>query len=167
MKPRGIKGQLLVQDTLISFTRIAQDEFISLTDIARVKNSSEPKDVVKNWLRSRSTIDFLGLWEKINNPNFKGVEFDAFKNQAGTNSFTLSPSKWIEATDAIGLRSTAGRTGGTYAHKDAGWICVCVRSRRFECGFVWHDCQRMARVESLETRQHERSRKCRAVDHPF
>jgi hypothetical protein len=127
MKPRGTKGQLLVQDTLISFTRIAQDEFISLTDIARVKNASEPKDVVKNWLRSRSTIDFLGLWEKINNPNFKGVEFDSFKNQAGANSFTLSPSKWIEATDAIGLRSTSGRTGGTYAHKDiafefASWV---------------------------------------------
>lgn len=82
MKPSGTKGQLLVQDTLISFTRIAQEEFISLTDIARVKNASEPKDVVKNWLRSRSTIDFLGLWEKINNPNFKGVEFDSFKNQA-------------------------------------------------------------------------------------
>jgi hypothetical protein len=100
MKPKGTKGQLLVQDTLISFTRIAQDEFISLTDIARVKNASEPKDVVKNWLRSRSTIDFLGLWEKINNPNFKGVEFDSFKNQAGANSFTLSPSKLIEATNA-------------------------------------------------------------------
>lgn len=101
MNAKGSKGHLLVQDTLISFTRIAQDEFISLTDIARVKNVSEPKDVVKNWLRTRSTIDFLGLWEKINNPNFKGVEFDSFKNHAGVNSFTLSPSKWIEATNAI------------------------------------------------------------------
>lgn len=127
MNAKGTKGQLLVQDTLISFTRIAQDEFISLTDIARVKNASEPKDVVKNWLRTRATIDFLGLWEKINNPNFKGVEFDSFKNQAGANSFTLSPSKWIEATNAIGLRSTTGRSGGTYAHKDisfefASWV---------------------------------------------
>jgi hypothetical protein len=127
MKIKGNKGQLLVQDTVITFTRIAQEEFISLTDIARVKNASEPKDVVKNWLRTRSTIDFLGLWERINNSNFKGVEFDAFKNQAGSNSFTLSPSKWIEATGAIGLRSTAGRTGGTYAHKDiafefASWV---------------------------------------------
>nr|WP_315262485.1 KilA-N domain-containing protein [uncultured Limnohabitans sp.] len=118
MKTKGNKGQLLVQDTVITFTRIAQAEFISLTDIARVKNASEPKDVVKNWLRTRSTIDFLGLWERINNPDFKGVEFDSFKNQAGSNSFTLSASKWIEATGAIGLRSTAGRTGGTYAHKD-------------------------------------------------
>lgn len=127
MKTAVTKGQLLVQNTIVSFTRIAQGDFISLTDIAKVKNPDEPKDVVKNWLRSRSTIDFLGLWEQINNPSFKGVEFDSFKNQAGTNSFTLSPSKWIETTGAIGIRSTAGRTGGTYAHKDiafefASWV---------------------------------------------
>jgi len=127
MKTKVSKGQLLVQNTVVSFTRIQQGDFISLTDIAKVKNPDEPKDVVKNWLRSRSTLDFLGLWEQINNPNFKGVEFDSFKTQAGTNSFTLSPSKWIEATDAIGIRSTVGRTGGTYAHQDiafefASWI---------------------------------------------
>ena len=103
MKTTATKGQLLVQNTIVSFTRIAQGDFISLTDIAKVKNPDEPKDVVKNWLRSRSTLDFLGLWEKINNPSFKGVEFDSFKNQAGTNSFTLSPSKWIEVTGAIGI----------------------------------------------------------------
>ncbi|MBF0246398.1 MAG: KilA-N domain-containing protein [Planctomycetes bacterium] len=118
---------MLVQSTVISFTRIQQGDFISLTDIAKVKNPDEPKDVVKNWLRSRSTLDFLGLWERINNPNFKGVEFDSFKAQAGTNSFTLSPSKWIDSTGAIGIRSTAGRTGGTYAHQDiafefASWV---------------------------------------------
>ena len=127
MKTTATKGQLLVQNTIVSFTRKSQCDFISLTDIAKVKNPDEPKDVVKNWLRSRSTLDFLGLWEKINNPSFKGVEFDYFKNQAGTNSFTLSPSKWIEATGAIGIRSTAGRTGGTYAHQDiafefASWV---------------------------------------------
>lgn len=127
MKAKVTKGQLTVQNTVVSFTRIQQGNFISLTDIAKVKNPDEPKDVVKNWLRSRSTLDFLGLWEQINNPNFKGVEFDSFKNQAGTNSFTLSPSKWIEATGAIGIRSTAGRTGGTYAHQDiafefASWV---------------------------------------------
>jgi len=105
-----LKGKLIVQNTIVSFTRIEQSDFISLTDIARVKNPNEPKDVVKNWLRTRSTIEFLGLWEKINNPNFKGVEFDSFKNEAGTNSFTLSPNKWIEATGAIGIKSTAGRT---------------------------------------------------------
>ena len=121
------KGALIVQDTAVAFTRVAQGDFISLTDIAKVKNSSEAKDVVKNWLRSRSTIEFLGLWEKINNPQFKGVEFDSFKLEAGTNSFTLSPSKWIEATGAIGIKTTVGRNGGTFAHKDiafefASWI---------------------------------------------
>ena len=121
------KGKLIVQDTVVSFTRVEQGDFISLTDIARVKNPDEPKDVVKNWLRTRSTVEFLGLWEKINNPEFKGVEFDTFKTEAGSNSFTLSPSKWINATGAIGLKSSAGRSGGTFAHKDiafefASWI---------------------------------------------
>jgi len=87
------KSQLIVQNTIVSITRIEQGDFISLTDIARVKNPNEPKDVVKNWLRTRSTIEFLGLWEKINNPNFKGVEFDSFKTEAGTNSFTLPSSQ--------------------------------------------------------------------------
>lgn len=96
------KNQLLVQQTIVTLTRVNNSEFISLTDIARVKNSSEPKDVVKNWLRSRSTIEYLGLWERINNPLFKGVEFDSFRNEAGNNSFTLSPNKWIETTAAIG-----------------------------------------------------------------
>ena len=93
------------------------DDYISLTDIARFKNANEPKDVVKNWMRTRSTIEFIGLWEKIHNPNFKGVEFDSFLYEAGSNSFVLSPSKWIEKTGAIGIVSKAG-SGGTFAHKD-------------------------------------------------
>ena len=76
-------------------------DYISLTDIARYKNHDEPKDVVKNWMRNRFTIEFLGLWEKINNPNFKGVDFDPFKNEAGSNSFTPSPEKWIRVTQAV------------------------------------------------------------------
>ncbi len=104
------------------------EDFISLTDIAKLKNKDAPADVVKNWMRTQSTIEFLGLWEKINNQNFKLVEFDAFKNEAGSNSFVLSPQKWIEATGAIGLISKSGRYGGgTFAHKDiafefASWI---------------------------------------------
>lgn len=102
-------------------------DYISLTDIARAKNAEFPADVVKNWMRTRSTIEFLGLWEKINNSNFKLVEFDSFRNQAGLNSFVLSPQKWIETTDAIGIISKSGRGGGTFAHKDiafefASWI---------------------------------------------
>ena len=73
----------------------------------------EPKDVVKNWLRVKNTIEFLGLWESINNPNFKGVEFDSFKNEAGSNAFTLSPKRWVESTNAIGIVSKSGKYGGT------------------------------------------------------
>ena len=112
------KSEIRVQETVVALMRINGRDFISLTDIARFKNPDEPKDVVKNWLRSRSTIEFLGLWEKINNPDFKGVEFDSFLRAAGTNSFTMSPNKWIEATNSIGLRSTVGRNGGTHAHPD-------------------------------------------------
>ena len=108
------------------YTTDFENEYISLTDIARYK-SDEPKDVVKNWMRLKDTIEFLGLWEKLHNENFKGVEFDAFKNEAGANAFTMSPKKWIEATNAIGIISKSGRYGGTFAHSDiafefASWI---------------------------------------------
>ncbi|EDT49389.1 MULTISPECIES: KilA-N domain-containing protein [Bacillati] len=109
------------------YTEDFQNDYISLTDIARYKNVHEPKDVVKNWLRVRDTIEFLGLWETIHNPNFKGVEFDSFRKEAGTNAFTLSPQRWIENTNAIGIVSKSGRGGGTFAHPDiamefASWI---------------------------------------------
>ena len=100
--------KLIVQNTIVSITRIEQADFISLTDIARIKNPNEPKDVVKNWLRTRSTIEFIGLWEKINNPNFKGVEFDPFKSEAGTNSFTLLPN--LESIDAELIRQGVAQT---------------------------------------------------------
>lgn len=108
---------------------IDKNDYISLTDIARKKNITDPKYVVRNWLRNRMTLEFLGLWESINNPNFKVTEFDNFRIQAGLNSFTLSFSEWIEKTKAIGLISTSGRYGGTYAHKDialefASWVSV-------------------------------------------
>ena len=109
------------------YTEDFKNDYISLTDIARYKNVHEPKDVVKNWLRVRDTIEFLGLWETIYNPNFKGVEFDSFRKEAGTNAFTLSPQRWIENTSAIGIVSKSGRGGGTFAHPDiamefASWI---------------------------------------------
>ena len=117
-------NKLIVQDIDVSFKTIDNKDFISLTDIARSKNPDEPKDVVKNWLRSKSTIEFLGLWETINNENFKGVEFDSFKKEAGSNSFTLSPTKWIENTNAIGIISKAGKYGGTFAHVDIAFEFV-------------------------------------------
>jgi len=102
------------------------DDYLSITDIAKFK-SDEPNDVIRNWMRSKDTIEFLGLWEELNNPNFKPVEFDGFRIQAGTNAFTLSPNKWIDATNAIGIISKSGRYGGTFAHKDiafefASWV---------------------------------------------
>lgn len=119
--------KIAVKGTEITIFNREEKDYISLTDIARYKNPNEPKDVVKNWMRNYSTIEFIGLWEKIHNPNFKGVEFDSFLFQAGSNSFVLSPSRWIVATNAIGIISKAGRYGGTFAHKDiafefASWI---------------------------------------------
>ena len=108
------------------YTEDFKNDYISLTDIAKYK-SDEPNDVIRNWLRSKDTIEFLGLWEIINNPNFKPVEFDGFKKEAGSNAFTLSPQRWIEKTNAIGIISKSGRYGGTFAHSDiaiefASWI---------------------------------------------
>lgn len=119
--------QLIVKGISISIVKIDNESYISLTDIARNKNADEPKDVVKNWMRSRTTIEFLGLWEQLNNPDFKGVEFDSFLFEAGSNSFTLSPSKWIEATNAKGIITRQGNNGGTFAHQDiafefASWV---------------------------------------------
>lgn len=112
--------------TIDIYTSDFQNEYISLTDIAKYK-SDEPNDVIRNWMRGRDVIEFLGLWEILHNPNFKPVEFDGFKNEAGANAFTMSPKKWIDSTNAIGIVSKAGRYGGTYAHSDiafefASWI---------------------------------------------
>lgn len=108
------------------YTEDCKNDYISLTDIARYK-SDEPFIVINNWLRSKDSIQFLGLWESINNPEFKPLEFDRFKTEAGSNAFTLSPQKWIEKTKAIGIVSKSGRYGGTFAHSDialefASWI---------------------------------------------
>ena len=108
------------------YTYDFENEYISLTDIAKYK-SDEPNDVIKNWMRGRDVIEFLGLWEILHNPNFNPVDFDGFKKEAGANAFTMSPKKWIESTNAIGIISKAGRYGGTFAHSDiafefASWI---------------------------------------------
>ena len=122
-----------------------EEDYISLTDIARYV-SDEPKDVVKNWLRNRETISFLGLWEQLNNPNFKGVEFDSFKMQAGSNAFTLSPQKWIRETNAIGIRSKSGKYGGTFAHKDIAFEFASWVSPEFKL-YIIQDYQRLKQDE--------------------
>jgi hypothetical protein len=102
-------------------------DYISLTDMARYRDAERTNYIIQNWLRTRSAIDFCGLWEQLNNPDFKRIEFDAFKNESGANSFSLTPQKWIETTNAIGIISRSGRYGGTFAHRDiafefASWI---------------------------------------------
>lgn len=118
---------IIVKGISVATLKIGNETYISLTDIARNKNAEEPKDVVKNWIRSKTTIEFIGLWEQLNNPSFKGVEFDSFLYEAGTNAFTLSPTKWIVSTNAIGIISKTGKNGGTFAQKDiafefASWV---------------------------------------------
>jgi len=116
-----------VQGTAIAIVSQKDEDYISLTDIAKYRNKQEPFAIINNWMRSRSTIEFLGLWEKLSNPDFKPLEFERFRSEAGNNYFVLSPQRWIESTNAIGFISKSGRYGGTYAHKDiafefASWI---------------------------------------------
>jgi len=113
------KKTIIVQNVEVQIITENDRDFICITDMANAKdNESRAADIIKNWIRNRYTLEFLGTWEQINNPNFKVVEFDHFKMQAGLNTFVLSVSEWVERTDAIGLRVKKGRYGGTYAHKD-------------------------------------------------
>ena len=121
--------EINVKNTTIRTMKVGEADYICITDIARQKNPLEPKDVVKNWMRLKNTIEYLGLWEMLNNPSFKGVEFDPLLMQAGSNAFTLNPSRWIELTNAVGLITKNGRGGGTYAQRDiafkfASWVSV-------------------------------------------
>ena len=121
--------KIQVLSTEVTVQSMQQEDYLSLTDIARHKNQDRSDDLVRNWLRNRNTVEFLGIWESLNNPDFNSVEFDGFRIQAGLNSFTLTPKQWIQKTCAIGIVSKAGRYGGTYAHKDiafefASWISV-------------------------------------------
>ncbi len=122
-------AKITVLNNKISTSKFNEEDYISLTDIAKSKNSTDANDIIRNWLRNRNTIEFLGVWERIYNPDFKTVEFDGFKKEAGLNSFTLSSKKWVESTNAIGIISKSGRYGGTFAHKDiafefASWVSV-------------------------------------------
>lgn len=121
--------KLTVLDTTVSYYSRKDEDYISLTDMARYRDSERVNYIIQNWMRNRNTIEFLGLWEQLNNPDFKSIEFDAFRNQAGLNSFALTPKLWVENTAAVGIVSKAGRYGGTYAHKDiafefASWLSV-------------------------------------------
>ncbi len=112
------KSSINIEGVDVVLVKQGGEDYISLTDMARYKNLDRTNYIIQNWMRTRYTIEFMGLWEKIHNPNFKSIEFDAFRDAAGLNSFVLTPQRWIERTDAIGIISKSGRYGGTYAHKD-------------------------------------------------
>ena len=138
-------AKINVKETDVTILKINEVDYISLTDIAKYK-SDDPSTVIGNWLRNRNTIEYLGIWETLYNPNFKPLEFEEFKIEAGLNAFTLSPQKWILSTHAIGITSKSGRYGGTFAHKDiafkfASWISV-----EFELYFI-KEFQRLKKEE--------------------
>ena len=120
---------ITVKEVSIRTLKVNGDDYISITDIAKQKNPVEPKDVVKNWMRLKNTLEYLGLWEQLNNPDFKGVEIDPLLKDAGSNAFTMSPTRWVELTRAIGVITKNGTDAGTYAQRDiafkfASWVSV-------------------------------------------
>jgi len=127
---KATKATMEVKGTAVTVLLTQKSgDYISVTDIARYRNAEHTDDLIRNWLRNRNTIEFLGVWERLNNPDFNPVEFDGIRMQAGLNSFTLTPKQWIERTSAVGIDSRAGRYGGTFAHQDiafesASWISV-------------------------------------------
>ena len=148
MSEKMLKGKIIAKGTEITVLSVGSpDDYISLTDIAKYKNLDEPNVVVANWLRNRNTIEYLGIWEHLNNPEFKPLEFEGFMNQAGANAFTLSPKKWVETTNAIGIIVKSGRGGGTYAHKDIAFKFASWISAEFEL-YIIKDYQRLKTDEN-------------------
>jgi hypothetical protein len=119
----------------VTILKIEDDDYISLTDIAKYK-SDDPTATIANWMRNRNTIEYLGLWEILYNQNFKPLEFEGFRTEAGLNAFTLSPQKWVERTNAKGIISKSGRYGGTFAHKDIAFKFAAWISIEFELYFI-------------------------------
>lgn len=142
------KEQISVKGFSIQvYTEDFKNDYISLTDIARYKNKEEPNVVVANWMRNYNTIEYLGIWERLNNPNFKPLEFEGYLKEAGSNAFTLSPQKWQQTTNAIGLFVKLGRGGGTYAHKDLAFKFASWISAEFEL-YIIKDYQRLKSDEN-------------------
>jgi hypothetical protein len=121
--------EIIVLTETVRIQQVQKDDYISLTDIAKHRNADDPRFVIQNWMRTRFAVEFLGIWEQLNNPDFNRVEFEAVKNESGSNAFVMTPTKWASLTGAIGIVSRSGRYGGTYAHKDiafefASWVSV-------------------------------------------
>ena len=143
-----IKSKILqIQDIPVSVVSLDNNDYICLTDMARFKDTERTNYVIQNWMRSRQTIEFVGLWEQLHNPNFKGVEFEAFRKEAGLNSFSLTPQRWITATNSIGIVSKSGRYGGTYEHKDIAFEFGSWLSPIFKL-YLITEYQRLKEIES-------------------
>ena len=149
MKQEIIKSELEVNDNKIKVITINNKEFISLTDLARYANPEEPKIPIQTWMRNKDVIAYLGLWEKLNNENFKGHEFTTFENLAGKNSFYMSPQKWIKGTNAVGLISKSGNNGGTYARSDIALEFASWLSPEFKL-YVIQEFERLKRNEAYQ-----------------
>ena len=128
--------KIIVEGSEITILENKENDFISLTDMARYRDQERTNYIIQNWMRTRSAIEFCGLWEQLNNPDFKRIEFDAFKKESGSNSFTLTPQKWIEATNATGIVSKSGRYGGTFAHRDIAFEFATWISAEFKFYFI-------------------------------
>lgn len=141
-----------VNNNEVKIMRVNNEDYISLTDLARYADNEEPKIPIQNWMRNKDVISFLGLWEKINNNNFKGVEFDTFEKEAGSNKFRISPQKWIKETNAIGIISKSGNNGGTFAHSDIAFEFASWLSPEFKL-YLIKEFQRLKKNESLKLKQ--------------
>ena len=151
MNKDNIKAQMIVKDQVINVLRIDDKEYISLTDLARYADEDDPRYPIQNWMRNKDVISYLGLWESIHNENFKGVEFDTFKNEAGSNKFKISPQKWIRETNAIGMISKSGNNGGTYARSDIALEFASWLSPEFKL-YVIQEFQRLKKNEAYQNK---------------
>ena len=151
MSKDDIKTQIFVKDKVINVIRVDDKEFISLTDLARYADEEDPRYPIQNWMRNKDVISYLGLWESIHNENFKGVEFDTFKNEAGSNKFKISPQKWIRETNAIGMISKSGNNGGTYARIDIALEFASWLSPEFKL-YVIQEFQRLKKDEAYQNK---------------
>ena len=152
MKKENSKTEIIVKEQKINVLRINNTEYISLTDLARYADNEEPRLPIRDWMRNKEVISFLGLWESIHNDNFKGGEFDTFKNEAGSNTFKMSPQKWIRETNAIGIMSKSGRyDGGTFAHPDIAFEFASWLSPEFKL-YLIQEFQRLKKTEAYQNK---------------
>ena len=144
-----IKSEIYVEKNKVRVIRINNKEYISLTDLARYANPEEPKIPVQTWMRNKDVISYLGLWEKLNNENFKGHKFETFENEAGKHSFYMSPQRWIKETNAIGIISKSGNNGGTFAHSDIAFEFASWLSPEFKL-YLIQEFERLKKNESYQ-----------------